>query len=143
MSVNRHQLWYNHQEGGDAGWEIVGYIVETGSKAAEVTIAVGLVANHGIEGVDHLVGQHARYTTNGKPKEWSNDPIAQVLSEGFQGCRTNLLGRELGGVAPHNASHLLASLFKGTVNRQEGLTHLTNEGGASKTPEDDEGTKGY
>ena len=114
-----------------------------GSKAAEVLVTVCLITYHRIEGVDHLIGKHAWHTANGKPKERGNDTIAQVLGEGFEGCRADFLGREFGGVAPHDTSHLLASFIKRTVNSQEGLAHLTNKGGASEAKEDDErGKKG-
>ena len=62
--------------------------------AAEVAVAVGLIAYHGVEGVDHLIRHHARDSQEHVPEEWGNDAVTEVLGKCLQGGRANLLCRE-------------------------------------------------
>ena len=128
----------NHQQGSEAGWDVVGDVVDMRCPTAEVTVAVGLIANHGVEGVDHLIGQHARDSQEHVPEEWGNDAIREVLGKGLQGGSAYLLGRELGGVAPYNAGYLLTAFVERTVKGKEYLAHLMDECGASEAEEDDD-----
>ena len=96
MGSCRRVYWdNNHQEGREAGGDVVGDVVDMSRPTTEVTIAVCLIANHGVEGVHHLVGQHAGRTEQGEPEEGGNDAVAQILSQRLKGCRSHLLGRKL------------------------------------------------
>ena len=92
MSVNGDQSRKDHQECRQTGWDIVGNVVDMGSPAAEVFIALRLIADHRVKGVHHLIGQHAWDAKDGEPEEGSNDTVAQVLGKGFEGSSTYLLG---------------------------------------------------
>ena len=93
----------NHQQGCETGWNVIGDVVDASSPTAKVTIAVGSVANHGVERVHHLVRQHARRPQQHEPEERGDDAIGEVLSQSLECRRANLLSRKLRGVAPNNA----------------------------------------
>ena len=107
-----------HQQGRETGGEIVGDIVDVGGPAAEVSVAFGAVADHRVEGVHHLIGQHTGRTEQGEPEEGGDDAVAEVLGKGLEGCGAHLLGGELRGVAAHNACYLLTALVEGAPTPQ-------------------------
>ena len=77
-----------------------------GSPAAIVAIALGAIADHRVKRVDHLIGQHAGHAQQGEPEERGYHAVAQVLGQRLKGCGAHFLSRQLGGVAPNDASHL-------------------------------------
>ena len=46
----------HHEQSGEAGRDIIGDVIDMGSPATEIAIALCLVANHRVEGVHHLIG---------------------------------------------------------------------------------------
>ena len=130
-----------HQQRCEAGWDVVGHVVDACCPTAEVAIALGAIADHRVKGVDHLVGQHTGCAEHGKPEEGRYDAVAEVLGKRLEGSRTHFLCRELTGVASHDAGYLSAAFIQRTVEGEEDSSHLADEGGASKTVEDDEHTE--
>ena len=105
-----------HKQGSDACGQVVGHIVDACCNAAELPVAFGAVAYHGVEGVDHLVCHHAWHTEHGEPEEWRYDAVAEVLGQGLESCGADLLRRELTCVAPNDAGHLLAPFVERTID---------------------------
>ena len=124
-----------HQQSRDAGRDVVRYVVDACRPASEVLIAFRTVAYHRVERVHHLVGHHAWHTSHCQPEQRGYHSVAQILGQCLQGSCTNLLCRQFRGVAPHDSSHLPASVVYRTVNGMEHLTNLTNQRGTGQTTE--------
>ena len=101
-----------------------------GSPAAKIFVSISLVANHRVQGVHHLVGQHAWNTQQGIPEKRGNHTVAQILGQRLEGCRAHLLGREFRSIASHDASHLFATFVQAPVKSKEHLSDLANQRGA-------------
>ena len=101
-----------HEESRQAGGNIVGRIVQMGSKTSETTVTLILIPYHRVKCVYHFISKHSRNTQQCVPKQRSNNAVAQILRQRLQRSRTNFLSRKSGGVASHNAGHLLPSLFQ-------------------------------
>ena len=105
----------NHQKSCQTGWQIIGYIIQTGRKAPESTIAFITVTDHGIKGIDHLIGQHAGDAQQQIPEQGGNHTVTEVLSQSLQSCCTDFGIGQSGGVTADNAGYLTAAFFKGAV----------------------------
>ena len=127
-----------HEQGGEAGRDIVGHVVETGGKTAEVLVAWGAVGYHGVEGVYHFVGEHTGSAEEGEPEEGGDDTVAEVLGEGFEGGGADFLGGEGGGVATDDAGDLTTAGFEGVVEGKEDLADFADEGCAGEAVEDED-----
>ena len=127
-----------HEQGGEAGGNVVGHIVKAGGEAAKVLIAGGAVGYHGVEGIYHLVGEHAGSAEESEPKEGGNDAVAEVFGEGFEGSGADFLGGEGGGVATDDAGDLTTAGFKGVVEGKEDLADFADEGCAGEAVEDED-----
>lgn len=137
-----HRTGEDHEEGCEAGWDVVGDIVDMRCPAAEVLVAGCLVAYHRIEGVDELIGEHAGGTEEHIPEHRSHDTVAEVLGEGLKGCRAHLLGIELRSVTTYDACHLTATVGDAAVNGLEDHAHLLAEGVTGEAEEHHNGIDG-
>ena len=81
-----------HQQGREAGGDVVGGVVDMGRYAAKLQVALGMVGYHRIEGVHHFISQHAWGAEYSQPEQGCNHAIAQVLGQSFEGSSTNFLG---------------------------------------------------
>lgn len=128
-----------HAQGGEAGGDVVGHVVDAGGPAAEAQVAVGVVADHGVEGVDHLVGHHAGDAEEGVPEEGGDDAVAEVLGKGLEGGDAAFLTGEAAGVATYDAGYLAAGVFLAAVGCLEDHADFPAEGLAGQAEEDAEG----
>ena len=83
---------YKHQQGGEAGWDVVGGIVDAGGHTAEQAVSLRALANHGVERGHHLVCQHTRRPQQQEPEQGGDDAVAHVLGQRLQCRRAHLLG---------------------------------------------------
>ena len=127
-----------HQQGRQSGGDVVGHVVDMGCPAAEVTVSFSLVANHRVERVHHLVGEHAGCTKDSEPEEWGNHAVAQILGQRLEGGGTHFLCREFGSVASYDASHLTAAFVQRAVEGEEHLSYFPDECRAGEAVEDDD-----
>ena len=71
------------EEHGQPGRQEVGRVVDPGRGPAKVQIARVLVADHRVEGVDHLVGQGQGRTAEGGVEERRQHPVDRVFGHGL------------------------------------------------------------
>src|SRR5690554_98783 len=100
---------YYHQQGGEAGGDKVGHIVETGGGAPKEAVAIAFVAQHRIEGVHHFVAPHEGESTHQVVKQRGNNAITQIFGQGFQGGCSDLVFVEATCVSTHNHGELAAT----------------------------------
>src|SRR5574344_280451 len=92
-----------------------------------------MIGYHRVESVHHLIPHHCRHSTDGKPEEWGDDSIAEILGKCFECSLAHFLVGEFRCVATYDARHLSAALVERAVDGIEHLTHLADECGAGKT----------
>ena len=128
-------ITYHHQQCRKAGGDIVCDVVDVCRPASEVLVSLRLVAYHRVEGVHHLICQHAGSAEQGEPEERGYHTVAQVLCERLKGCSAHFLGRESRRVAAYDAGHLCPSFLQRPVESREHRPHLANQGRSRKAIE--------
>src|SRR5690606_22100511 len=93
------------EQSGQSGWYIISDIVQLCGKTTKVTIAIIQMADHGISGIDQLVGKQTGQTTDQKPERRRNDAIRSVLGKTFYRCTADTAFIEMFGIAPDDHRH--------------------------------------
>ena len=75
-------------------------IVEARRRPAEIEIALGLVADHRVGGVDRLVESDAGKAEDSEPEGRRHDAVGSVLGEAFERRARHARFIELRGIAP-------------------------------------------
>ena len=125
----------HHQKGCQTSRNIIGNIIQTGGETAEPTIALVLVADHGIQRVHHLIGKHARNSQQQIPEQGGNYPVTQILCQSLQCSSSYLLRRERRRITAYDARHLFSAFLQRTVYRLEYHAHLANQRSARQAIE--------
>ena len=74
------------EEEGNAGGDVVQYVVHAGGETAEEEIAVVFVAQHGVHGVAGTVEGRPYGTEEEEPEERGDDAVGGVFRNGFHGA---------------------------------------------------------
>ena len=108
------------QQPAQPGGKEVGHIVKTGADHADRPVFFVLIADHGIEGVDRLIGHGQRRAAEQQEEERRDNAVDGVFRHGFHHRAVNLLRLELCGVAPDNPRQL-ATAFRQIPRAQRSL----------------------
>ena len=85
-------------------------IVEARAGPAELAIALVAMADHAVQGVNGLVGEHSRQSRDDAPEERRHHAVRQVLRERFDGGAADARGVETIRVPPDDQGHLATRL---------------------------------
>ena len=89
------------QQAGEAARRQVDQIVEARRRPAEIFVARGAVADHGVGGVDRLVGEEARQAEQQEPEGRRDDAVGEILRRRLdRGARRCAASSRLAGSRP-------------------------------------------
>lgn len=132
-----------HQQCSEACGDVVGHVVYARGPSAELEIALGVIAYHRVEGIDHLVGEHTGDTEQHIVEQRGYHPVREVFGQCLEGGGAHLAVGEGSGVAPYDASHLTAPLVERAVGGFEHHAYLAAQGRPGEAIEYDDGLEQY